>query len=231
MRYLERHGFASKQQVRLWKRGNDEEIKLHIARHGCCNELLDELFKGLKTCEGREDFVEYIRLHELPVVYQIYMLRMADEEIFEVYINKYGLWLDTHADLVKERSVEELIAYIKKHRFLGRDGEWALARRQVTRLTKFYIEHRVNKGDNTLLGFLLKVRPLDYEALSTYFLQMDFSRTYVNQDDYRLISKGTDEEVKQRIEKSQLDDKCLAALFFRNRTNEFETYVDKWIRR
>lgn len=231
MRYLEHHGFAPKQQCRLWERGIKKEIELHIKQHGCCDELLDAFFDKLEKGQERSAFFEYIKLHEFPEAYQIRMLRCVDGEMFEAYISKYGLWRGAHADLVRERSVEEIISYIHKHRFLGPEGEWALVSRHVTRLTVYYIKCRVNKGNDTLLYQLLKVEPLDYEALSVYFLKMDFSRSFVEEEDFRLIKEGSNDMIMKRIEKSALDNKCLAALFFRGKRAEFEAYVRKWVKR
>lgn len=217
MTYLERHGFAPEQQLKLWARGNKEEIARHIKNHGCSDEILSALFDKLQKGEadGRAEFLEHISLHEFPVPFQIRMLKTVDHELFMAYIKRYGLWFEAHVDFVRERSVDEIAAYISKHRRLSDEGEQQLAYRHVTRLSKLYLEQRVNKDSEYIFDCLLRAAPLDKEALGTFFLNHEYREYYSEKEDCDVMTTGTKEDVLARIEKKCIGLKAVAALFFR----------------
>lgn len=228
MTYLQRHGFAAEQQFLLWKRGNNEEIELHIKNHGCSDRILDAIFNDLS--KGiTAPFLHYISVCELPVPYQIRMVQTVDHELFMAYINRYGLWNDAHADLVRERTVDELMAYIDKHRFLSNVGQNQLAFRHVTRLTQYYIEKRVNHKNVDLFYGLVKAQPIDNEALALFFLKLDYSDdNRTTDEELELIKNGSNEEVLAYISKNVLGIKALAILFLRESKDEFLAYLKKW---
>lgn len=227
MAYLQRHGFAPEQQLRLWKRGNKEEIDCHIRNHGCCEQLLDALFNDVS--KGNEDSLSaYICLHELPVPYQIRMVRTVSHELFMDYISRYGLWFETHADMVRERSVDEVNAYIDRHRLLSDEGEKQLAYRHVTRLTQNYIEKRVNKKSSALFYALIHAKPIDNEALGLFFLRFDYENDYTSEKEIDLLKNGSKDEVLAYISESSPRMKGIATLFFRKSKKEFDFYLERW---
>ena len=232
MRYVERHGFAPRQQHQLRQRGCKEEIDLHIARHGWCSELLDNMFKQIEDNGNYDEFYNFVSKHELSIPYQQWMLKTVSKEGFEFYISHHGLWNETHAEMVRQRSEEEILHYIMKHRYLCFEAEHALAQRRSHKLNMAYVNCRVNGKNLYFVDELMSVDPIDYEALSVFFLQ-DVQETYPisSREEIELMKSGSHEEVMKRIDEKELGFKSLAALFFRNNQEEFEAYVQKWIRK
>ena len=233
MIYLQRHGFAPAQQVRLWQRGNQEEIDLHIKNHGCSAEMLEDMFADMSQgSAGEQQFLHFIGLHELPVAYQIRMVKTVNSDLFMTYINKYGLWFEAHADMVRERSVEEIMAYIDRHRMLSDEGERQLAYRHVTRLTQHYLEKRVDKKRTIIFNSLIKAVPVDTEALETFFITREYSDydVFSSEKTCELMENGSSEDVLKYIEDNQLGMKALSCLFFRERRDEFFAYVKRRMR-
>lgn len=230
MMYLMRHGFAPEQQLKLWKRGNKEEIERHIKNHGCSEQILSEMFDGLCKGKGesRKQFLEHIQLHEFPVPFQIRMIREVGKELFMAYINQYGLWNDAHAELIRERDIDEITFYIDKHKFLSPAGERQLAYRHVSRLTMRYLEKRVNKNDVGILYELLDAKPIDRDALKLFFLTAEYSDACRFEDQCKLMKAGSEDEILAYINDNRLVTKALATLFFRDDINVFDAYVKRW---
>lgn len=228
MWYLDRHGLETEQQRRLLQRGNQDEINLHISRHGLSNTLLGEMFDKIEAGGSLTEFYDYIKLHELSVALQKRMVSSLQSPEFQAYVSRYGLWNEVHPLMVEQRSEEDIIFYIKKHRYLDIYGEKALARRNSGRLNKIYVEYRVPQHGaiNHFLDELLKVRPLDLSAIAACFLKREFS--YDEPEKTREILKnGTHEEILAILQdpKSTISKKGLAILFFRNKPQEFEEYL------
>ncbi len=237
--YLSRHGLQPAQQRRLISRGNPDEIRSHISRHGLAPELLDEMFARLKTGGDVSEYYAFITRHELPVAQQIKMLQTVKEPEFKAYVGRYGLWEDAHTALLENRSEDELVCYINRHRYLNRNAERLLAQKASNRLNMAYIRARVGRI-NSFWRELLEVKPLDYEALSACFQKLDYQSAEFpvcdgNKDkeaaDIRLMEEGSHDEVMQRIKNDKLTIKALAYLFFRDNPEEFEAYLDIWLPR
>ncbi len=241
MGYIQRHGFQPVQQRKLKNRNNKDEFLLHIARHGLCDELIDELFDRLENGGSTDEYYDFITRHELPVNFQKRMLKIVKEPEFKAYVDRYGLWEDVHSDLLDYRSDQELFYYFLKHPYLEQNAETKLAKRNVHSLNVLYAEKRPETRFSKINHFwneLLHVQPLDYEALATCFLRLDYTpeRWKVSSPDcsdedadVQLMKDGSHEEVMARIHQGQLSKKALATLFFRNNPEEFEAYVHKWI--
>ena len=239
MAYLSRHGLLPAQQRRLINRGNQDEILLHISRHGLSPELLDEMFARLKTGGDVSEYYAFITRHELPVAQQIKMLQTVKEPEFKAYVERYGLWEDAHMALVENRSEDELICYVNRHRYLNHYAERLLAQKRSHRLNMAYIQVCVGRINPFWLE-LLEIRPLDYEALSVCFQKLDYQTSEFpvcdwnkgqEEEDIRLMEEGSHDEVMQRIKHDRLTTKALAYLFFRDNPEEFETYLDTWLPR
>ena len=80
---------------------------------------------------------------------------------------------------------------------------------------------------NGFLWAMFKVRPLDYEALTSCFLRISCPFDE-KKEDIELMKNGSHEEVMKRIAIGKLGNRALTALFFRNNRKEFETYLDQW---
>lgn len=228
MRYMERHGFDALHQRQLRKRGNAEEINLHIRKHGWADELLEEMFDGLgkENQESLREYHTYISLRELPVKYQHRMLREVLTPEFQAYVDKYGLWKDTHADLAEYRLMSEVRYYLARHPYLDYGGASVLARKGTHEDKMFYLDCPYC-DINGFLWAMFKVRPLDYEALTSCFLRISCPFDE-KKEDIELMKNGSHEEVMKRIAVGKLGNRALTALFFRNNRKEFETYLDKW---
>lgn len=228
MRYMERHGFDALHQRQLRKRGNAEEINLHIRKHGWADELLEEMFDGLGkgNQESLREYHTYISLRELPVKYQHRMLREVLTPEFQAYVDKYGLWKDTHADLAEYRLMSEVRYYLARHPYLDYGGASVLARKGTHEDKMFYLDCPYC-DINGFLWAMFKVRPLDYEALTSCFLRISCPFDE-KKEDIELMKNGSHEEVMKRIAVGKLGNRALTALFFRNNRKEFETYLDKW---
>lgn len=229
MGYLNRHGFLCKQQRKLKERNNRDEIVLHIRKHGWADELLDEMFDNLARGFGLEDYYEFINNRELPVKYQKKMLQIVRPPEFEAYVDRYGLWNEVHEDLVEYRLLSEVRYYLERHPYLDWKGECKLAQKGLSADKAYYIKHKVG-SINGFLWAMFYERPLDYELLTECFLKI--TAPYAeNEEDILLMKNGTHEQVMLRIGKAKLGDRALANLFFRNNPEEFESYLDKWIKK
>lgn len=238
MRYLSRHGLLLEQQRKLKSRGNQEEWQLHISKHGLAPELIDEIFDKIEAGGSYAEYDEFISRHELPVAQQVRMLKTVNQAAFFSYIERYGLWEDAHGALVNFRSEEELSRYIKRHRYLSFSGEAKLARKGSHALNMLYINKRVCRERDSINYFwqkLLTVRPLDYEAIGSCFLKLDYTEFFseygfaereTEPEDIKLMKNGSHVEVMTRIAGAPLGLKALAELFFRNNPEEFEAYLD-----
>ena len=82
-------------------------------------------------------------------------------------------------------------------------------------------------GSEMCIRDRFKVRPLDYEALTSCFLRISCPFDE-KKEDIELMKNGSHEEVMKRIAIGKLGNRALTALFFRNNRKEFETYLDKW---
>ena len=225
MNYVEKHGLQPRQQRLLQWYGFYDILKLHTQKHGLCAELLDEIF--LKLTNGdTKDFYDFINLHELPVVYQLKMVELANSPEFKAYVDKYGLWNEVHGHMMEYRSMVDILYYISKHRFLESNAERIFASRATSEGRKLYLN--VKAGDTTqFIQQLLRVRPLDYETLTEAFLNMDISGA-TDKDDMDLMRHGSHDAVMARIndKRKMLSKQALIALFFRNNQEEFEACLN-----
>ncbi len=226
MWYLERHGFLLTQQRMLIARGNVDEIRQHIKHHGLAPELLDELLDELES-GNTEYFYKFIALRELPVKSQERLLDIAKEPEFLAYIGRYGFWEQVLPQLAAKRSETELEAYIKKHHYLGK-GVYDLARRGFRSLNMLYLE-QPTCNDAMFIDALTQVPTPDYAALSKLYLRIPRPRHLSEKEEANLtlFSTGTHDEVMAFL-KQMKPELCLyaeAALFFRNKQDEYKIYL------
>lgn len=238
MRVISRHGFLPPQQRRLKESGDKEAFLLHISRHGLASELLDEMFDRLEAGGSTDEYYEFIERHELPVPHQRRMLKTVKTPEFKAYVRRYGLWKDVHGDLVDCRSEDEIFIYLKIHPYLSKEGEHKLAQLKSHRLNMLYVTTRPETEYDKIDNFwaeLLRVRPLDYQALSSCFLKLDYTPKWsyhqlpeqeTEDADMDLMRTGSHEDVMKRVVLGHLSRKPLAQLFFRNNPEEFEAYLD-----
>ncbi len=238
MRVISRHGFLPPQQRKLKQSGDKEAFLLHISRHGLSSDLLDEMFDRLEDGGSTDEYYEFITRHELPVPQQKRMLKTVKTPEFEAYISRYGLWEDVHGDLLDYRSENEIFTYLKIHPYLSGKGEHKLAQLKSHRLNMLYVTTRPEKKFDKIDNFwveLMKVRPLDYPALSKCFLKLDYTAQWsyylmpgqeTESVDMDLMKNGSHEDVMKRVVLGPLSRKSLAQLFFRNNPKEFEAYLD-----
>ena len=239
MAYLFRHGLQSAQQRRLISRGNPDEIRSHISRHGLAPELLDEIFARLKNGGDVSEYYAFITRHELPVAQQIKMLQIVKAPEFKAYIDRYGLWEETHTTLIDNRSEDEILCYIGRHHYLSPAAEKMLACKGSHKLNVAYINNR--RGSlNSFLWALLSQTPLDYEAISLCFQKFDYDSSTSwppksiekesENADIWLMNNGDHNAVMRRIKTGKMTTKALAYLFFRNNPEEFESYISTWLK-
>lgn len=214
--------FGPAEQRQLLNRNNREETELYISRCGLDEQLLNEMFDQMEADGSTGDFYRYISLRELSVPMQVRMLKTVKSPEFYAYINRYGLWNETHETLLECRSEDEIAGYLERHHFLADAAESKLAAMKSTRLNKIYIrEYPYSIG-----GFakkLLEVRPLDYEALTDAFLKLNVYTK--NEKAAELMKSGSCEQVIAyfRENKKTVYGKELIQLFFRNDPEVFET--------
>ena len=227
MWYLKHHGLLPTQQKMLIARGNSDEIHTHIRHHGLAPELLDMLMTELAI--GKTDnFYKFIALSEFPIKYQERLLEVAKEDEFLAYMNRYGFWEEVLPKLAAKRSETELTAYIHKHHYLGR-GVYELALRGFRSVNLLYQEQPTC---NTVLFIdaLTQAPNTDYETLSKLYLSIEMPR-YLHPKEEKAIAlfqTGTHNDVMAFL-KQEKPELCLygeAALFFRNKPAEYETYLD-----
>ena len=111
-------------------------------------------------------------------------------------------------------------------RFVEDNAVRVFASRATSEGRKLYL--KVKAGDTILfIQQLLRIRPLDYEALTDAFLNIDISGA-PNKDDMELMKLGSHEEVMARVndKSNKLTKYALIALFFRNNQEEFETCLN-----
>lgn len=225
--YLGRHGFLPTQQRMLIARGNPDEIRQHIKHHGLAPELLDELLDDLKN--GKSDnFYKFIAVRELPADYQARFLDIAKEPEFLAYINRYGFWEQVLPMLAAKRSETELEAYIKKHHYLGH-GVYDLAQRCLRSLNMLYL-NQVPCETAMFIDALTQAPTPDYAALSKLYLRIPspLRLSEKEQENLTLFQYGTHSEVMAFLKqiKPKLSLYAEAALFFRNKQAEYETYLE-----
>lgn len=139
MYYLERHGFCPAVQDMLRRDGNQEEIDLHISRHGMHpgweKEVIEsQNFELLRHC---------VDLHEFSVAGQRLICRAdTPSDFFRYYVKKRGLWEEVHADLAEHRNEDDLRFYLRYHPHLSFDGELALCRFHNHETMMFYIGNK-----------------------------------------------------------------------------------------
>lgn len=228
MRYLQRHGFDAYHQRLLLKANNSEEIALQITKHGLADELLDEMFEGLRENkpESTQLYYLYISYRNFSEKYQRQMLRIVRTPEFEAYVNKYGLWARVHADLLEYRLMSEVRYYLDKHHYLSYEGALGLAKKGSHGDKMFYISSP-SCDINGFLWAMFKFPPFDYEVMTQCFLRISASENE-KQADIDLMKNGTHDEVMERIKQGKLSNRALTALFFRNSKEEFETYISLW---
>ncbi len=228
MRYLQRHGFDTYHQRLLLAENNQEEIALQITKHGLADELLDEMFDGLR--ENKPESVQlyylYISHREFPEKYQRQMLRIVRTPEFEAYVDKYGLWEWVHDDLLEYRLMSEVRYYLERHPYLTYKGLLGLAKKSSHDDKMFYIS-TPNCDINGFLWAMFRFPPFDYEVMTQCFLRISASENE-KQADIDLMKNGSHDEVMERIKQGKLSNRALTALFFRNSKEEFETYISLW---
>ena len=228
MRYLERHGFDAYHQRLLLQANDSDEIALQIKKHGLADELLDEMFEGLreKKPESLQHYYLYISYREFPEKYQKQMLRIVRTPEFEAYVDKHGLWEWVHEDLLEYRLMSEVRYYLERHPYLTYKGLLGLAKKSSHDDKMFYIS-TPNCDINGFLWAMFKFPPFDYEVMTQCFLRISASENE-KQADIDLMKTGSHDEVMERIKQGKLSNRALTALFFRNSKEEFETYISLW---
>ena len=228
---VSKHGLGPKQQLWLLENGTDEAICMHMRCHGLAYEVEAVVLEQLKAGNGRLYYM-LIEQHELSVSGQILLTEVASPEAFLAYIKRYGLWNGAHTAMVKNRPVNELMTYIRLHRFLEPGAEKALAQKRQPELNLLYAEVHV-KGQNPeshFLEALLLVKPLDMAALNVELQKVPTKICCPRErdrEDYEIMSNGTHEQVMRRLKLGgTLCLQAFTSLFYRNNAQEFETYIN-----
>ena len=226
MYYIDRHGFQPKQQRMLLARGNEEEINLHIQKHGLADDIVDDIFTRIANQDETavNEFYRFIQYQELSIELQKRMIATVKTPEFEAYVNKYGLWNQTHKELVICRSLPEINYYLGIHKYLYYDAE-AIYLAVATADNRYhYVENKPNAIGLTINN-LLQEDVLDYPLLSKCFLKEKYDNVWTNEE--REIKDMPHDKLMQYISKNSLSPYGLAALFFRNNKEEFEAYVNR----
>lgn len=231
MYYIERHGFQAKQQRALLARGNEEEIKLHIQKHGLAEEILDEMFIRIASSDENaiNDFHRFINLHELSTEFQKRMTAVVASKEFEAYVKRYGLWNETHKELVNNRSIQDVNYYLSIHKYLYYDAE-AMYLKKAGRQDRFrYVE---NKPAALGLTFdnLIREEALDYELLNILFTIYHYDTD--GKDKAKQIPNMSHSEVMLYIQTEYyFPMRVVSAIFYRNNKEEFEALVKRMLRK
>ena len=231
MHYIERHGFQPKQQRLLLARGNEEEINLHIQKHGLAEDIVDEIFTRIiySNRTAVNEFYRYINHRELSIELQKRMIATVSTNEFKAYVNKYGLWNQTHKELVNNRSIAEINYYLGIHKYLYYDAE-AIYLKKAGRQDRFrYVE---NKPGSLGLTFnnLINEDVLDYELLNTLFTIYTYDNEGIEKA--KKIKDMSHEDVMKYIQKEDyFSMREKSAIFFRNNQEEFEALVKKMLKK
>lgn len=217
MWYLGLHGLLEDQQKKLFARGNQDEINLHLTKHGLSSGLLSELFDKMENGEGLDVFYKCIEGPDFPVFLQKRMLEVVKTDEFEAYVSKHGLWEDVHVDLVEKRSVSEVRFYLEHHNYLGA-GAACKYMKVAGHNNRMYFLQNAYYGVTHTIDTLMRLEPLDNEALCYAFFNYDYARfDWTKQEELDLIKNGTRSEILDYVkELPYLRRKSWASLFFRD---------------
>jgi len=236
LRYISQHGLTAGCQHKLLDRQDKDEIATHIKRHGLDNVLITELFTALRNSDDYSFFYLFIENHELPVLGQKLMLETVSSKAFSNYISCYGLWDVVHADLLNDRSVQDIILYFERHHYICPEAENLLAcypdKEKRHELLSAYVKNWKNTHflpQDHFLSALIKAPELDYEVMSKVFIGLPYTDTFLYeeaQEDIELMAKGDENAVMARFESGEpLHIRALTELFYRNEPKWFEAYI------
>ncbi len=242
MRYLSRHGFLPEIQDQLRADGNQEEIDLHITRHG----MHPGWEKDVLESKNSELFKHCVALHEFSILGQLLMCRIGSKADFLFYIEKWGLWNEVHAEMINTRSEAEIRQYIRTHRYLSFEGEKALLKRGNHDLIMFYISWKckdvksllsafgVNengKGENILSDTINcdeRVPRRNYVEIA-FCLQRENMPETLKELEIFLMNNGNEDEITEYIIWKKPCPEAVQILLNRSLLKAVQTYCQKWM--
>ncbi len=235
MRYLKRHGFDPEIQDKLRADGNREEIELHISRHG----MHFGWEKGVIESDDSERFRHCVGLHEFSIEGQRLMCQRVKEDDFLFYIERWGLWNETHDALIKYRSYREIEAYIRRHRFLAYEGERVLISRSgYHELRMLYISCKcgsclsmlqlwgVDYGDYPSAK-LEEKRFNDYIAIAAC-MRREGLEDRLSRVEIPLMTNGSNAEIIEYMKANRPTSDAVKVLLNRHLKEAIQFYCDKW---
>lgn len=239
MRYLERHGFLPEIQDLLRTDDNQDEIDLHIVRHGMHSGWENEVIKS----HNFELFKHSVDLHGFSVSGQHVFCQKATTEEFLYYIAKYGFCNEVHADMVSIRTKEEIRQYIAKHRYLSFEGEKALCKRNDHDLMMNYISNKHGDLYSLLQAFDINInkwrneqskKPAnehvkrDYIAIAACLLRENMHEKLKEMEMF-LMQEENEEQITEYILWRKPCNEAVKALLNRCLQNAIHTYCSKWM--
>lgn len=226
MFYIGLHSLSAEAQKKLIARGNVAEIRHHIRNHALATELLDKLIAEVKA-NKTDNFYAYMKCGYIPKSHQKSLLEAMNTKVFLSYIEQHDFSSDILPEMVKQRTDEEIAAYIKKHHHLG-DGVYELGRRSWKLINQYMQEAPYVDWFKVLTPVL----NIDEDFLVKVYLQTPKAKpiTKAAAEELDLFMNGTPSAImaylKEKRETLRLSDKAAAALFFRNNVTAFKHYLD-----
>ena len=214
------YGIDVKVQEAIFERGSTEVKQKYITFFKWDDKFVNLMFDELDNGGLEDELLYYIDHHELSVACQKRMLHLVSTEFFKTYISKYGLWEDVHEVLLLKRSDDEVRLYLEKHPSLSNEAEVMFFANASDDNKMFYVETR-ERPNLHHLTVLVKQRPIDYELLTAAFLKQQYKFPRSSE-----ISRSSYDRVRIIVGSGRkLSSTEVAALFFRNEPELFETYI------
>ena len=228
MAYLDRHGLTPKMQDKLRSDGNQDEIRLHIRRHGMHLGWEKELVDG-----SFETFKEAISLHEFSIPGQCYLNEHGGPAFFAEYIQHWGQWREAHESLVQNRTEDEIRLYVDRHHFLSYAGEKELCAKASHEFLMHYILCRDSSNFDTFYNAFQKSgRQNTMEKLCLmqkcgYPSDNQFKEEFLALE-AEFMETGSDDEIKEYFDHFKPKAESLKVLEKQNRLSLCEYYYKRW---
>lgn len=222
MRYLVRHGFLPEIQDQMRAGGNQEEINLHIQKHGMHFGWETEIIQS----GDEQKFKHCVDLHEFSVAGQKLMCQSVSSPLFYYYIEKWGLWEQVHCDLIHYRDNSELRRYIEIHPYLSDEAETELCAGQDRKLIRYYIilKHK-NKG--AICQALRSTFNTDYPFLLDC-LRLEGRMDELEKAEVEFMSQGDETEIAAYIQNNRPSLQAVYTMLARKMDAPTQIYLQKW---
>lgn len=227
IKHLSSRDFTESHQLAIWKRGNSDEFAKLCQYSELCSAVLDEMFSGLES-GWTNNLFKVFAIHtrkSLPVPYQERFIQIANSQDFATYISRQGFYKEVLKTMVQHRSIQDIRVYLSKHCFLSNEAIPLFLEKASDEDIVYYYQHAYCTHTGSFLNGLLAMRPLNYDLLSSIFLEMPDSWGN-DPKEVQLMKEGTPEQLRTYFKTvPSLCRKAFLTLFFRMDKALFEDYL------